>query len=244
MAFSNDGTRMFVVGSDSDAVNEYVMSTAFDVSAAEFVDSTPVSSRQTFPSGMAFSNDGTRMFVVGIVSDAIYEHALSAAFDVSAVASVTERFDVSPQDNNPSGMAFSNDGTKMFVIGGEHDSVYEYALSAAFDVSTAEFVSPPFSVTSQDITPTGMAFSNDGAKMFIIGINSDAVNEYALSSVYPITVTGLGNNPPSIDAGPDQRVLDGSAVALSGTALDANGDDHDVLVGADRRLAHGGAYRF
>ena len=225
MAFSNDGTRMFVVGSDSDAVNEYVMSTAFNVSAAEFVDSTPVSSRQTFPSGMAFSNDGTRMFVVGIVSDAIYEHALSAAFDVSAAASVTERFDVSPQDNNPSGMAFSNDGTKMFVIGGEHDSVYEYALSAAFDVSTAEFVSPPFSVTSQDITPTGMAFSNDGAKMFIIGINSEAINEYMLSSVYPITVTGLGNNPPSIDAGPDQRVLDGSAVALSGTALDANGDD-------------------
>ena len=39
-----------------------------------------------------------------------------------------------------------------------------------------------------------------------------------------VTVTGVGNNPPSIDAGPDQRVLDGSAVALNGTALDADGD--------------------
>ena len=224
MAFSNDGTRMFVIGSDSDAVNEYVMSTAFNVTTAEFVDSTPVSSLELFPSGMAFSNDGTRMFVVGITSTSIYEHALSTAFNVSAVAPFPERFDVSPQDDNPSGMAFSNDGTRMFVIGSEHDSIYEYALSTAFDVSTAAFVSPPFSVTSQDGNPSGMAFSNDGAKMFVIGITSDRISEYTLSSVYPITVTGLGNDPPSVDAGPDQRVLDGSAVALSGTALDANGD--------------------
>ena len=59
-----------------------------------------------------------------------------------------------------------------------------------------------------------------------------------------VTVTGVGNTPPSIDAGPDQRVLDGSAVELSGTALDARRRLHDVLVGADRRLARGGAYRF
>ena len=39
-----------------------------------------------------------------------------------------------------------------------------------------------------------------------------------------VTVTGEGNSPPSIDAGLNQRVLDGSAVALNGTAADADGD--------------------
>ena len=38
-----------------------------------------------------------------------------------------------------------------------------------------------------------MAFSNDGAKMFVIGTVGDDINEYTLSSVYPITVT----SPPA-----------------------------------------------
>ena len=49
-----------------------------------------------------------------------------------------------------------------------------------------------------------MAFSNDGAKMFVVGSFGDAVNEYDLSSVYPITVTAITqpNTPPTADAGP------------------------------------------
>ena len=37
----------------------------FDLSTAVFVDATSVSSQETTPQGMAFSNDGTKMFVVG-----------------------------------------------------------------------------------------------------------------------------------------------------------------------------------
>ena len=34
-------------------------------------------------------------------------------------------------------MAFSNDGTKMFVVGECEDNINEYTLSTPFDVSTA-----------------------------------------------------------------------------------------------------------
>ena len=36
VAFNTDGTKMFVVGSLGDEVNEYNLSTAFDVSTASF----------------------------------------------------------------------------------------------------------------------------------------------------------------------------------------------------------------
>jgi DNA-binding beta-propeller fold protein YncE len=38
IAFNTDGTKMFIVGNTGDDVNEYSLSTGFDVSTASFVD--------------------------------------------------------------------------------------------------------------------------------------------------------------------------------------------------------------
>ena len=65
MAFSDNGLKMFVVGVRGDDVNEYTLSTAFDVSTASFVDSFDISSQDDSPTGLAFNNDGTKMFVAG-----------------------------------------------------------------------------------------------------------------------------------------------------------------------------------
>ena len=136
---------------------------------------------------MAFSSDGAKMFVIGSDGDDVNEYALSTAFDASTAVFV-DAFSVSSRETVPEGMAFSSDGAKMFVIGSDGDDVNEYALSTAFDASTAVFVDA-FSVSSQETGPRGMAFSSDGAKMFVVGNIGQDINEYTLSSVYPITVT-------------------------------------------------------
>ena len=199
MAFSNDGAKMFVVGWDDEDINEYTLSTPFDVSTAAFVDSFDVSMQEGTPTGMAFSNDGTKMFVVGWDGADINEYTLSTPFDVSTAAFV-HLFDVSMQEGAPTGMAFSNDGTKMFVVGDDGNDINEYTLSTPFDVSTATFANVIFSVSMQETVPTGMAFSNDGAKMFVIGAVGDDINEYTLSSVYPITVTVRDVNPTFVSS--------------------------------------------
>ena len=142
MAFSNDGAKMFVVGDHGNDINEYTLSTPFDVSTADFVDSFSVSDEDTEPTGMAFSNDGAKMFVVGDHGNDINEYTLSTPFDVSTAsyAGDAERFSVSEQDILPTGMAFSNDGLKMFVVGDYGNGINESTLSTPFDVSTATFV--------------------------------------------------------------------------------------------------------
>ena len=90
---------------------------------------------------------------------------------------------ISAQENNPRGMAFSSDGTKMFVVGGSGDDVNEYNLSTPFDASTRSFVDAT-SISSQETFPTGIAFSSNGAKMFILGAVRDDVNEY--DAVHPV----------------------------------------------------------
>ena len=221
MAFSNDGAKMFVVGNQNDSINEYALSAAFDASTATFVDATSVSQDPT-PQDVAFSNGGTKMFVVGLIGAEINEYALSTAFDAST-ATFVDTTSVSPQETAPTGMAFSNDGAKMFVVGNAGQMINEYTLSAAFDASTAEFVDA-FSVSSQETAPQGMAFSSDGAKMFVVGTQGDDVNEYDLHSVYPITVTGMANAAPVLGAIGAKSVNELAALSFTATASDADND--------------------
>ena len=184
IAFSTDGTKMFIVGSQFEAIYEYTLSTALNVSTASFVDSFAIDPQDTNPQGIAFSTDGTKMFVAGLVGRDINEYTLSTGFDVST-ASFVDSFSVASQDIYPYGLAFNTDGTKMFFVGGQANSVYQYALSTAFDVSTAIY-SQAFSVAAQETAPYGLAFNATGEKMFILGAQGDDVTEYVLSTGFDI----------------------------------------------------------
>ena len=202
MAFSNDGKKMFVIGNGTGgSINEYTLSDPFDLSTASFANvNFSVSPQDMNPTGMAFSNDSTTMFVVGLNKSDVNEYTLSAPFGIST-ATFVDAFSVSSQESSPTGMAFSNDGAKMFVIGDDGVDVNEYALFTPFDISIAAFVDA-FSVSSQETSPTGMAFSSDGTKMFVIGDGARGesnINEYALTSIYPIDVVSeVGGNPASL----------------------------------------------
>ena len=198
LAFNSDGTKMFVVGTSGDDVNEYTLTTGFDVSTASFVDSFDVSSQENAPRAMAFNSDGTKMFVVGMTGDDVNEYTLTTGFDVST-ASFVDSFDVSSQAAIPEGLAFNSDGTKMFVLADAGaDNVNEYTLSTGFDVSTASYDSN-FGVGAQDYSPHGLAFNNDGTKMFFVGnVDPDSVHEYTLTSGFDIETTPtLSSSSPS-----------------------------------------------
>jgi len=189
IAFNNNGTKMFFVGSGSDSVYEYTLSTSFNLSTASFVDSFSVTSQDTIPRGIAFNTNGTKMFIVGASSDSVHEYTLSVGFDVST-ASFVDSFSVSAQDTVPLGIAFNNTGTKMFVAGSSADSVHEYTLSTGFDISTASFVDS-FSVSAQDTSPEQVAFNIDGTKMFVMGNSNASVYEYTLSTGFDVSTASF-----------------------------------------------------
>ena len=158
---------------------------------------------------MAFSNDGTKMFIVGFAKGFIHEYNLTAPFDISAVKH-TRSLPVRSQDTQPQGMAFSNDGAKMFVVGDMEDAIHEYTLPTPFNVSAATHTYS-FDISGQDQTPTGMAFSNDGTKMFVVGDSEDKVYAYTLSSVYPIVSDAavpvqVTSDKPDGDYGPGTEI--------------------------------------
>jgi hypothetical protein len=189
LTFNTDGTKMFVVGGIGDDINEYSLSTGFDVSTASFTNSFSVASQQAPATGVAFNTTGTKMFIVGDTSDNVGEYTLTTGFDVST-ASYSQNFSIATEETAPEGISFNTDGTKMFIVGRVGDAVYEYALSTGFDVSTASFTAS-FSVASQDINPHGIAFNTDGTKMFVAGVSGADVNEYTLSTGFDVSTASF-----------------------------------------------------
>jgi len=200
--------------------------------AAVFIDSFPIGTEETSPAGLAFSADGLTMFVTGTTSDAINEYACGAAFDVSTCA-FTDSFSVFAQEAAPTGVAFSTDGLTMFVTGILGDAVNEYACGTAFDVSTCSFTvkaGNPFSVFAQEISATGVAFSTDGLTMFVVGVVSDNVNEYACGAAFDVSTcsfTVKAGNPFSVLAQDD--FPQGVAFSTDGLTMFVVGESGDDI---------------
>ena len=200
LTFNNDGTKMFVIGWTGDDVNEYTLSTGFDVSTASFVDSFSITSTvpggENDPRDVKFNSGGTKMFVLGRAKDKVYEYTLSTGFDVST-GSFVDSIDISSEESAATSLEFNTEGTKMFVLGQNGNDVNEYTLSTGFDVSTASFVDR-FDISSEDTSPAAVAFNDDGTKMFVLGSTGDDVNEYTLSCAYKVTSSSSCDDPSTI----------------------------------------------
>jgi DNA-binding beta-propeller fold protein YncE len=183
--FRSDGVKMYMVGSSLDNINEYTLSTPWNISTASYIRSFFVRTQNNVPTGIFFKEDGTKMYMAGNTSSNINEYDLSTPWNIST-ASYLRTFSFSGQDSNPQDIYFRDDGTKLFMVGSTGNAVYEYTLSTAWNISTASFVQST-SVASEDTDPTGLFFKPNGAKMFIVGTAGDAVYEYILTSGWNIS---------------------------------------------------------
>ena len=190
--FKPDGLKMYILGFDGDDVNEYNLSTAWDITTASFVQSFSVATQEATPQSFFFKPDGTKLYVTGYTGDDVNEYNLSTAWDVST-ASYLQNFSVAAQETVPEGLSFKSDGTKMYVLGSTSDAVNEYSLSTAWDVSTASYVQN-FSVASEDTNPTDLFFKSDGLKFYVVGFSGDDINEYSLSTAWDVSTASFTQN--------------------------------------------------
>ena len=182
VSFKSDGTIMYVTSrSSTDAIYQYTLSTAWDVStasyASKYLDVTP---QEVNPRAAYFKPDGSKVYVTGTGSDTIYQYALSTAWDVSTGSFETGKsFSVSSQEGSPQSLYFSPSGDKVWTIGTTNQTVYQYSLSTAWDISTASYDSVSFSVSSQDTGPKELFYKSDGSKLYVVGATNDNIYQYS-----------------------------------------------------------------
>ena len=102
--------KLFLVGTNGQDVNEYTLSTGFDLSSTvNFIGSFDVSSQEIYPSSITFNNDGTKMFVSGHSGDDVNEYSLTTPFSLVNVSgehsgdvintSSTDNYDTDPDSD-------------------------------------------------------------------------------------------------------------------------------------------------
>jgi sugar lactone lactonase YvrE len=192
--FSPDGLNMYVNGTTGDDVNQYTLSTAFNVSTATFVRLFSTSAQDSAPNDIFFKPDGLSMFILGQTNDTVFQYTLSSAFDISTASYASKSFSVTSQETTPTGLWFKPDGTVMYVIGTTSDTVFQYTLGTAWDVSTASYASISFSVASQESSPTQVNLSANGLTMWILGSTGDDISQYALGTAFNVSTAVFENS--------------------------------------------------
>lgn len=190
VSFKPDGTVMFIIGGGRDAVCQYELTTAWDVSTSIFKKASSIlnsgPSTEGSGQGIFFKPDGTKLYIAGNTTDTIIEYDLSVAWDIGDI-SYNQAFSIASQDSAFTDLFFKPDGTWMYILGATlPDSVYAYQLSTPWDISTAVF-NHDFPVNSQETAPTGLFFKSDGTQMYVTGSSGDDINIYNLDTPWVVS---------------------------------------------------------
>jgi len=217
--FNNDGTKMFIIGRGSKDMNEFILSTAYDVSTAAHETQLPFDSTENAPNGFDFNNDGTMLYITGSQHDSMFQFSLNVAFDLSEGVNLLRTVDLeglhdtntpSEGEDEPFNIEFNLDGTRMFVVGTKGNDINQYTLSIGFNISTASF-DGGLNLNTEAANPSGVAFSNSGLRMYIVGDTSDEVNEYHLKCPFNLFV----GKCPSITENDDRTGIAEAQIELA-----------------------------
>ena len=197
--FKPDGTKMYVQSSaPTDAVFQYSLSTAWDVSTASYDSVTfDVSTQAPAPYGIDFKSDGTKMYVVDIANEeAVFQYTLSTAWDLSTASYDGVSFTFTPQDIFPRSALFGDSGSKLYMSGMTGDSIYQYSTvgyTKTLDLSTGTYFS---------FTPSGattVSFTNAPASGKAVGFAVE-INGDGSAITWPTSVKWHGGTAPTATA--------------------------------------------
>jgi hypothetical protein len=137
-------------GLDLSDVYEYSINTGFDLSSSTaYVATRTLSNAQN---DLIFNNDGSKVYSVRGGGNPVKQVSLSTNYDLTSTQTADGSLTLSSFDGTFSNLAFNDDGTKFFMLGGSDDKVYEFSVSTAFNLVESD--DPTVSSASTTSTTT------------------------------------------------------------------------------------------
>ncbi len=182
LAFDPSGNNLFVLGEFG--VTQYLLEDVpFETSEISSTEGTlSIVAQTTTPSDILFDPSGTRMFILDQVEAAIFQYTLYRPFDIFSAEYNQISFSVTDGDGEPTGMAFNNTGSKLFVIGNGTKEIAEYTLDNAFDLSSNTSLNNTSTFVSTVLShPQDLVFDATGSKVLVLDSDSDRIHQFSLN---------------------------------------------------------------
>lgn len=186
---SGDGLASYIGDGDS-SIRKHTHGAAWDITTFSSGGTVVLNPSSTIvPSGLRFGDSGLKFYIAGQASGAgiIQQHDLTSVWDLTtANVAADYSLDVSTEMTSPRGIAFSSDGTKLFVNSGNDDYIYQYTLSIAWRISTGTYDSVRLSATPETAL-TGVEFNSEGSILYLTGTWGDQVYKRVLTAAWDLS---------------------------------------------------------
>ena len=233
--FNHDGTKMYISGASGDDINEYTLSTAFDISSTvthkgsySVTSSDSVYSSAT---GFSFNNDGTKLFTTGTYNDRLNEHSLTTPFSLVDVSgehsgdvintSSTDNYDTDPDSDTLTVTAIRTGSSEGSGTAGSVGS----ALTGSYgDLTIAANGSYTY-VVADNSTMDALDAGDIVTDTFNYTV-SDGQGETDIATI-TITITGI-NDAPTAVADTDTVTANSTVTNATNSAGTLVSDDTDA----------------
>ncbi len=189
MSWNDDGTKLYVVDSITNTIYQYEITSPYNLLPIALDGDVSITSQDSSPTDIVWNNDGTKMYIIGTSSDSIHQYSVLTPFVVTSTVTLDGSFSVTSQETSPTAMAWNSNGTKVYIVGIDSDSIHQYSVSTPFDVTSVVTFNGSFDVSSEDPNPRGLAWNSNGTKVYVLGFSSDNVYQYSVSVSFDITST-------------------------------------------------------
>lgn len=183
LVFDADGTTMFVMEGSGDEIEQYSLTSAFDLSSTVTHQGTfEVSSQDIQPSAMTFSPNGKKMYMVGSFNDKVFQYSLDNPFDLTSGASY-DGVEVAISALNYTDIEITEDGETLFISNSAFPGasyIRQYSLNTPFDISDGISITGGFNFHDIDYGPSGYVLSPDNKRLIVLGGNKDLIYQFDL----------------------------------------------------------------
>ena len=190
IAYKSDGTRFYFIDNPTTTGYQYNLTTGWDVSTMSYANkSFNFGNQDGGALAIGISSDGTKMYMIGYSNDRVYQYTLSTPYELNTASYDSVSFSVVSQVTNARGLSFKSDGTRMYIGDTTSETIFQYSLSTAWDVSTASYDSVSLDVSTQTTAINSSDISQDGKYIVITGsAGSDTqIYQYLLSTAWDLS---------------------------------------------------------
>ena len=198
--FATDGTATVVTLSATDPEG-LPLSYSYAVTSGSLGSTATVTQNNnvfTITPSASSSNAGSFSLTFSVsdgntASSAVSAFSLAFGFDIAGASydGSSSAFDYSSTCDRVEAVHFNPDGTKLFLLNYQDDTIYQFTLSTGYDLTTASYDSVSFSVNSKEAYPLALTFNPTGTRMFVTGFGSNSVHQWNLTTGFSLASTNV-----------------------------------------------------
>ena len=194
--FKSDGTKLYVstgrIAGASYRFEQFSLATPWDITTSTYdnVSLTVDYPYEASPHGMAWNSDGTKLIIIGEYNYNIDIYTVSTPFNISTAGSPVQNSGLQYLDI-PHDIAFSSDGTKVYIPFANTRKVYQWNLTTAWDVSSITKTNYTKRISVAPNYPCGFTWDATGSRFYVADEYPEKVFQYNLLDYNHTTSTVL-----------------------------------------------------